>query len=272
VLRGVERSVRIFQVGLGSFPPFRARRSSNLAGSVSTLIGRDSLVAGVCDLVLAHRVVTLTGVGGVGKTRLALAVAHAVETEFDAVLFVGLLEVDDDGGVLSAVATTLDSPTHGVDSVLTALSQRRVLLVLDNCEHVLDGVADVVEWLVRRAFGCHILAMSREVLAVDGERVMPVPTLGYGGPGRCLPSSYSLRAVRRDDPSHLRAGRELGRAFRCMFALRFRNISALRALATGGDARELGEDSTRPAQRRDADHAKHCRLGHHPRRTRSRRA
>jgi non-specific serine/threonine protein kinase len=92
--------------------------------------------------------VTLVGVGGVGKTRVALAAAEQVAAAHDLGVFVDLSEVRDESDVLSAVALAMGLSTPTMDSVGIALSGRRVLMVLDNCEHVLEGVADLVEELL----------------------------------------------------------------------------------------------------------------------------
>lgn len=185
-LKGIERAERIFQAGDGAFAPLRVRRSSNLPAVLSSLVGRAELAAAVVDAVRSNRLVTLTGPGGVGKTRLALAAVHRLETEFDATFFIGLQEVDDDDDVLAAIARALDLHAPTSDALVTSLSQRRVLLLLDNCEHVLDGVAGVVESVAARTPVCHVVATSREGIALDGERVVPVPT---------------LPATNRDDPA-----------------------------------------------------------------------
>jgi predicted ATPase len=106
-----------------------------------------------------------------------------VETSFDATFFVGLQEIDNDDEVLDAVGLALDLKTPTLGSLLTALAQRRTLFVLDNCEHVLDGVVDVLDHVISHAEECHVLATSREGLALDGEQVIPVPTLGVDDEG-----------------------------------------------------------------------------------------
>ncbi|MGY1770885.1 BTAD domain-containing putative transcriptional regulator [Blastococcus sp. SYSU D00813] len=149
---------------------------------VSSFVGRDADLAAVTDLLDRCRVVTLCGPGGVGKTRLARHVAAAVAGRYpDGVVLVefGRGGTDD---VEPAVAAALRVAGAGAepvaDRVLSVLAVRRQLLVLDNCEHVVDEVAALVEAVVMAAPGVDVLATSREALRVDGEHVHPVQPLG----------------------------------------------------------------------------------------------
>ena len=155
-LRDVPTPVGVFQVrapGLRTeFPPLRALDTSpgNLRPAATSFIGRESEVAEVQAAVRAHRLVTLTGVGGVGKTRLALEVAARLADEFpDGVWFFELAAVTDPAAVPDAVAAVLgitQQPGKTVsESVAAALEGRVRLLVFDNCEHVLDAAADLIE-------------------------------------------------------------------------------------------------------------------------------
>src|SRR6202022_4638239 len=128
----------------------------------------------------AHRLVTLTGVGGVGKTRLALEVAAGVADEFaDGVWLFELAAVADPAAVPDAVAAVLGithQPGKTVsESVAGALEGRVRLLVIDNCEHVLDAVGDVIEAILAYSATVKILATSREGLGVPDEHLWPVP-------------------------------------------------------------------------------------------------
>lgn len=130
----------------------------------------------------AHRLVTLTGVGGVGKTRLALEVAASLSDEFpDGVWLFELATVTDPGAVPDAVAAVLgitQQPGRSVtDSVAFALEGRVRLLVFDNCEHVRDAAADLVEAILARSASVRILATSRERLEVSDEQLWSVPAL-----------------------------------------------------------------------------------------------
>jgi predicted ATPase len=133
-------------------------------------------------VVKAHRLVTLTGVGGVGKTRLAVEVAARLVDEFsDGVWFFELPAVADPAAVPDAVAAVLgitQQPGKNVtDTVATALEGRSRLLVLDNCEHVVDSVADLVEAILAASATVTILATSREGLGVSEEQLWRVPSL-----------------------------------------------------------------------------------------------
>jgi predicted ATPase len=178
----------VFQVraaGLqADFPALRALDASpgNLRPAVTSFIGRESEVAELHAAVKAHRLVTLTGVGGVGKTRLALEVAARLADEFpDGVWFFELAAVTDPAAVPDAVAAVLgitQQPGKTVtQSVASALEGRSRLLVLDNCEHVVDRVADLVEAILAASATVTILATSREGLGVSDEQLWRVPSL-----------------------------------------------------------------------------------------------
>jgi predicted ATPase/DNA-binding CsgD family transcriptional regulator len=182
----------VFQVhaeGLPSeFPPLRMSdaRRGNLPAPATTLVGRERELVEILDLVRANRLVTLTGVGGVGKTRLALEAGAALAGQFpDGVWLVELAPVGESASVPDAVATALGiTPQAGVpanDAVAEALSGRRLLLLLDNCEHVVDAAADAAEAILARSATATVLATSREGLRVAGEQLMPVPPLALEG-------------------------------------------------------------------------------------------
>jgi predicted ATPase/class 3 adenylate cyclase len=187
-LRDVPTPVQVFQVqaeGLRTdFPPLRALDTSpgNLRRAATSFIGRESEVAEVEAALRAHRLVTLTGVGGVGKTRLATEVAARLADEYpDGVWLFELAAVTDPAVVPDAVAAVLgitQQPGKSVaESVATALEGRVRLLVFDNCEHVLDAAADLIEAILARSATVKILATSREGLRVADEQLWPVPSL-----------------------------------------------------------------------------------------------
>jgi predicted ATPase/class 3 adenylate cyclase len=190
-LRDVPIPVGVFQVqaeGLRTeFPPLRAldTTAGNLRPANTSLIGRESEVAELQDAVKAHRLVTLTGVGGVGKTRLALEVAARLADEFpDGVWLFELAAVNDPAAVPDAVAAVLgitQQPGKTVsESVAAALEGRVRLLVIDNCEHVRDAAADLVEAILAHSATVKILATSREGLGVADEQLWLVPSLDVG--------------------------------------------------------------------------------------------
>ncbi|MHA6783392.1 BTAD domain-containing putative transcriptional regulator [Pseudonocardia saturnea] len=146
---------------------------------VSAFLGRDADLARVAAMLAAHRVVTLCGPGGVGKTRLARHAAAAVADRFDdGVLVVDLVPAGPDT-VAAAVAAALRlAATDGLAArIVEVLAVRRQLLVLDNCEHVADAVAALVEAVVAGAPGVVVLATGREALRADGEHVLALAPL-----------------------------------------------------------------------------------------------
>ena len=155
---------------------------TNFPATVTRLVGRAAAAQRLRDLVSAYRVVTLTGPGGIGKSTLALKVVRRVLGEFaDGGWLVELASLSDPALVPSAVASVLDLKISGAtisaDSVARAIGGQHLLLVLDNCEHVIDAVANLTEALVRGCPRTTILATSREVLRVDGECAYRVPPL-----------------------------------------------------------------------------------------------
>jgi predicted ATPase len=190
-LRDLPTPVGMFQVrapGLQTeFPPLRALDVSpgNLRPATTSFIGRESEIAEVEAALRAHRLVTLTGVGGVGKTRLALEVAARLADEFpDGVWFFELAAVTDPVAVPDAVAAVLgitQQPGKTVsESIAAALEGRSRLLVFDNCEHVLDAAADLIEAILTQSATVRVVATSREGLGVALEQVWPVPSLDVG--------------------------------------------------------------------------------------------
>ena len=190
-LRDLPTPVGVFQVrapGLGTdFPPLRGVDSNpgNLRPAITSLIGRDAEVSNLQAALRSHRLVTLAGVGGVGKTRLALEVATQLADEFvDGVWFFELAAVADPAAVPDAVAAVLgitQQPDKSVgESVASALEGRSRLLVFDNCEHVVDSVADLVAAILAASATVKVLATSREGIGVADEFFWRVPSLDVG--------------------------------------------------------------------------------------------
>jgi predicted ATPase/DNA-binding CsgD family transcriptional regulator len=166
----------------------RSHPAPVLPTPLTSFIGRVREKAALTEMIKSHRQVTAVGPGGVGKTRLALAVAAEASGEFpDGVWFVNLVPVTDAGLLAAAVAGALglgDQPGRGLDeSVLAALADRHALLVLDNCEHVRDAVASFLERLLTTCPHLSALATSQARLMVPFERVYPVPPLSLSGDG-----------------------------------------------------------------------------------------
>ena len=179
-LRDLAAAEQIFQVGEGSFPPLRSVDAvpTNLPTVRTELIGRTDDVTSLMELVERERLVTLTGVGGVGKTRLALGVAAAIAAGFtDGCWLVELSPVADGDEVVKTVAAAMRAPTTTTDALVDYLADRRVLIVLDNCEHVLDAAADLADAILADAADVHVLVTSREPLGLDGEQVRRVQSL-----------------------------------------------------------------------------------------------
>ncbi|MFF0745954.1 BTAD domain-containing putative transcriptional regulator [Streptomyces sp. NPDC004111] len=158
------------------------RARGNLPTELTSFVGRQRELDGVRDLLAASRLVTLTGVGGVGKTRLGLRAALNHRPDFrDGVWLVELAGLSDPGLVAHAVAEALDVhvQTGGTPlaSLVRHLRDREVLLVLDDCEHVLHACAVLVDALLKAATRLRVLATSRQPLAIDGEHFLPVAPL-----------------------------------------------------------------------------------------------
>jgi predicted ATPase/DNA-binding winged helix-turn-helix (wHTH) protein len=156
--------------------------ATNFPTTATRLVGRSAAVQRLQALLSAYRVVTLTGPGGIGKTILALKVAGLVVGEFaDGGWLVDLASLSDPDLVPSRVTGVLGlrlgSKTISSEAVARAIAGKKLLLVLDNCEHVIEAAATLTDAIVRRCPGATILATSREVLRVEGEYTYPVPSL-----------------------------------------------------------------------------------------------
>jgi predicted ATPase/class 3 adenylate cyclase len=186
-LRDLAQPEHVFQlVAAGmelDFPPLRgAARAGNLPLQVTSFVGRREDLEGVLAALDSDRLVTLSGVGGVGKTRLALQAAASVASRFaDGVWLCELAAVGAPDAVPHVVAALFGvQPEPGrplTELLAERLRTREILLVLDNCEHVLDAVVELVECIVAGCGGVTVLATSREPLVVAGEIVRPVRAL-----------------------------------------------------------------------------------------------
>ena len=187
-LRDLSRPERLFQVNapglIGTFAPLRSLDSfpSNLPAQLSSFVGREGDVIELAQVLREKRLVTLTGVGGVGKTRLSLQVAAEVLPRFrDGAWFCELAPVRDPAGVVDAVASVFQVTARpGMtleDSLVAYLGQQELLIVLDNCEHVLRPVAALVRAIEAACPRVRVLATSREGLSVRGEQIIAVASL-----------------------------------------------------------------------------------------------
>ena len=156
--------------------------ATNVPERVSELIGRDAQIGDVLELLAVHRLVTLIGAGGVGKTQLALEIARRSLAAFpDGVWVAHLATLSHQelvpATVASAVGLTLVGGSGAVDRVCAAIAPGRTLLILDSCEHVIDAAAGIAERLLKARPASHVIATSREPLRAEGEYVYRVPSL-----------------------------------------------------------------------------------------------
>ncbi len=191
-LRGRHGRMSVYQVVADGLPlDFPVLRSTddfpgNLPQQLTSLVGREPVVADVAELVRSTSLVTLTGVGGVGKSRLALEVGAEVATEFpDGVWLIELAAIDDPTSIPAALATVLGITPQGdtplVDTVAETLRGRQALLLVDNCEHLLTEAAAAVDAILASSRTVTILATSREPLGLDGEAAFTVAPLAVDG-------------------------------------------------------------------------------------------
>ena len=180
--KGIYRSIRsrLAERADGTRNP--ATHENRLPTPLTRLLGRKTEVREVCSLLERCRLVTLSGVGGVGKTRLAIAVAETAGDNFlDGARFVDLASLQDSGSVPLAIAAALDIPEQAgrlmLDTLADELRSREFLIVLDNCEHLIQGVGSALETLLSASPALHVLATSRQSIGVGGELVWRVPSL-----------------------------------------------------------------------------------------------
>jgi predicted ATPase/class 3 adenylate cyclase len=208
-LKDLQRPEQLFQLVLpdlpADFPPLNAldRRAHNLPIQLTSFVGRERELAEVRRLLSSRRLVTLTGSGGCGKTRLALQVgADALEQFTDGVWLVELAPLADPSLVSHAVASTLGVREEPGRPLLTTLAEhlraKQLLLVLDNCEHLIEVCAQLADALLRACTRLTMLASSREALGIAGERPFRVPSLGLpqAGPTPSLAQVAACEAVR----------------------------------------------------------------------------
>jgi len=187
-LRDLARPEHIFQIdadGLAhDFPPLRSLDAfpGNLPSRPTSFVGRDAELTKVATALERSPIVTITGVGGVGKTRLALQVAAEIVPHYpDGAWLCELAAADSRTALMQVVAASLGLPLRPgvdpVDSVVEFLKGKQLLLVLDNCEHLIEAAGVLAEGVIRGCPAVRIVATSREGLAVDGEQVIPLRSL-----------------------------------------------------------------------------------------------
>ncbi|MGI9601023.1 MAG: ATP-binding protein [Acidimicrobiales bacterium] len=210
-LKDLSQARQVWQViDPRTFPPLRTldRRSHNLPVEHTPLVGREADIDDVVEQIGAGRLVTLSGPGGMGKTRLAMAAAAELIDEFeDGVWLCELAGVPQGDAVAHAVARTLNTSAASggtvAEAVGTYLRRRNLLLVLDNCEHVVDAVADLVDTILAASPATVVITTSRESIGVSGEHVMTVRSLATDGddsPGKQLFVQRAADQVSTFDP------------------------------------------------------------------------
>ncbi|MGH2402899.1 MAG: AAA family ATPase [bacterium] len=249
-LKDLTRAERLFQVVVSDlpddFPPLRSLSAlpNNLPHQWTSFIGREKEMADLRRLIETHRLVTLTGIGGAGKTRLALQVAADLLGEFpDGVWFVELAALSDPAMVPYALAATLgvrEEPKRPLLETLTDyLRSRHPLLILDNCEHLVAACAYLTEALLRDCQHVRILATSREALGIPGEVTYPIPSLS-------IPEVPSLDLERLTTFEAVRLFVDRASAAVPAFALRSQNAGAVATICRRLDGIPLAIELVAP--------------------------
>jgi predicted ATPase/class 3 adenylate cyclase len=242
-LRDLERPERVFQVlhaELPSdFPPLESpgQPRHNLPHRLTRFVDRERAIETVNALLDRHRLVTLTGLGGTGKTRLSTRVARGLLDRFeDGVWLVELGAVTDPARVPQAVASAVGIREAGgrplLETLTNGLRSKHMLLLLDNCEHATDACAELAALLLHASPGTRILATSRESLGLEGEQVWRVPVLDTPNPDG-LPSTGVAEAAQAFDAVQLFVDR--ARLARSDFAINEENATTVARLCHGLD-------------------------------------
>jgi predicted ATPase/class 3 adenylate cyclase/DNA-binding CsgD family transcriptional regulator len=193
-LKDLARPERVYQLAhsdlAGDFPPLRSLDAvpNNLPIRLSTFVGRSRELSELRSILTDQRLVTVTGSGGAGKTRLALqAAADSVDSFPDGVWWIELAPLTDPSAVVLAVAQVVDARlrqlTEDSVAIATRLGTAQALLIVDNCEHVIGASAELVEVLLQRCPNLTVLATSRTPLEIAGEATWRVPSLALPEPG-----------------------------------------------------------------------------------------
>lgn len=190
-LRDLLEATRIWQLGAGDFPAIRSLTAipNNLPLQTTSFIGREEEMEQLTALLAKSRMITLTGTGGTGKSRLSLQFAAEHMDQFpDGVWFCELAQLPDRDDVLRALATSVGAPdVTGVsmrDRLVMHLAGKKSLVIIDNCEHVLDSASKIAEDMIGACPSVVLLATSREPLGVRGEAAFRVPSLPSPDPAR----------------------------------------------------------------------------------------
>jgi hypothetical protein len=236
-LRDLERPERVYQLVHpaldGSFPPLRSAdaASGTLPIRITSFVGRTQELADVVELVGANRIVTLAGAGGVGKTRLAIEAATRLGDTFpDGVWFCDLGPLSDPDAVPQTLRLALgvreELSRTDLESVCVHLSDAGALVLLDNCEHLVQASAELATALLRACPRTHLLATSREPIGIEGEVAWRVPSLGAPENGGAVTpeelAAFDSVRLFVERASHARAG----------FALTRENATAVMEICT----------------------------------------
>jgi predicted ATPase/class 3 adenylate cyclase len=191
-LAGPEQMYQVLHAGLrAEFPALRSLEATpnNLPQQLNSFIGRERELTEVAELLAQHRLITLLAMGGIGKSRLAVQLgAQLLDRYPDGVWLVELAALTDPQSVPQALATVLglrDEPgTSLIDTLINHLRERQLLILLDNCEHLVDACAQLAKTLLQRTTGVRVLATSRDPLAIAGEMSVPLQPLSVPGAGQ----------------------------------------------------------------------------------------
>jgi predicted ATPase/class 3 adenylate cyclase len=203
-LKDLAQSEQIYQLvaaGLpDEFPPLLSLDvlPNNLPRQLTSFVGRENVAAEIKELIGSRRLITLVGTGGAGKTRCAIQIAAELLDGFDdGVWLVELAPVSDPALVTNVVAQGLnvqERPNHPMlDTLLAYLKRKRLLLILDNCEHVIDGARWIATSILHTCPDVHILATSREGLNIDGEQLYRIPSLAVPSEAEAMSSEEASR-------------------------------------------------------------------------------
>jgi predicted ATPase/DNA-binding winged helix-turn-helix (wHTH) protein len=197
-LEGDQKAVSTQQAGgTGAAAPLAARTRTNLPMELAPLFGRDGDMLAVRQQVQEHRLVTIVGAGGIGKTRVGQAVAHGLREDFaQGVWLIELAPVSNPALVAASVAQALGhqlrSADAPIDELIALLRPQQLLLLIDNCEHLLDAVSRLVDAVLDAVSGVHMLVTSQEALRVPGERLYRLGALDVPGEGEPVSAEQAL--------------------------------------------------------------------------------
>ena len=198
--RGYQFVKPVTKVGEASVPQLARQREvvPGLPATSSKLLGRDRFVVESADLLRQSRVMTIVGPGGIGKTSAAVEVARALSGEYEEVHFLDLATLSDGSLIASYIASKLGIGVYSDDplpGIIQTIGENKSMLIFDNCEHIVDACADVVQQLVDGCPELSILSTSREPLRIASERVRQLSALAVPGEGEIAATPFQFAAV-----------------------------------------------------------------------------